>query len=126
MTLAPSPDSTLDLELLDCGPSALITLRGELDIATSGLLQALLDDLLRARRVPRLSRLVLDTHDLGFADASGLAPVLHARAVLSRRGGTLELRQPSPAVRRLLQLLDLAELLPRPPTPDPRTAERLP
>jgi anti-sigma B factor antagonist len=110
MTTAPSIErSTLGLQVLDCGGSALISVSGELDVATSGLLHALLDDVLRARRRPRLSRLVLDLRELSFVDACGVAPVLHARAVLARRGGTLELRRPSRAVRRVLQLLDLHE-----------------
>src|SRR4051794_18824778 len=101
--------SSLDLQLLDCGPSALISVSGELDVATCGLLQAMLDDVLRARRVPRIARLVLDLRELSFVDASGVAPVLHARAVLAGRGGSLEIRRPSRAVRRLLELLDLDE-----------------
>jgi anti-anti-sigma factor len=111
VTLAPErPDSTLDLQVLDCGASALVALAGELDLATCGLLQAMLDGVLRARRKPRVSRLVLDMREVSFLDAAGIAPVLHARAVLNKRGGALEIRRPSAAVRRVLKLLDLSEL----------------
>jgi anti-anti-sigma factor len=106
----PAPDSTLGLRVLDCDESALVAVSGELDIATSGLLQGLLDDLLRARRTPRIDRLVLDMRDVTFVDAGGIAPALHARAVLAKRGGTMEIRRASSAVRRLLTLLDLDAL----------------
>ncbi|MDP9396161.1 MAG: STAS domain-containing protein [Actinomycetota bacterium] len=109
--------STLDVSLLDCGRSALLALGGELDMATCGLLQAVLDDVLRSRRTPRVVRLVLDMSAVQFVDAAGISPVLHARAVLAKRRGVVEVRDPSASVRRLLGLLDLADLIaPAPPS----------
>ncbi len=102
---------TLRLSVLDCGRSALVSVAGELDIATCRLLQALLDDVLRAKRTPRIARLVIDMHEVGFVDAAGLSPILHARAVLARRGGVLEIRRPSQAALRLLAVLNLLDVL---------------
>ncbi len=99
--------ATLGLRVHDGGPSALVVVDGELDVATSSLLQALLDDLLRAKRVPKLVRLVVQTTGIIFVDAAGMSPLLHARAVMSRRAGSFELREPSVAVSRLLSLLAL-------------------
>lgn len=99
--------ATLGLRVHDGGPSALVVVDGELDVATSSLLQALLDDLLRAKRAPKLVRLVIQTTGITFVDAAGMSPLLHARAVLNRRGGSFELREPSAPVSRLLSLLAL-------------------
>ena len=69
-----------------------VRLRGELDITSSPLLQAVVEQVCQARREPLCRRLVVDMSGVGFADASGLSPLLHGRAMLSRRGGHVELR----------------------------------
>ncbi len=102
---------TLRVSLLDSGRSALVLVAGELDLATSGLLQAVLDDVLRARRTPRVGRLVLDMGGVTFVDVAGLSPILHARAVLARRDGLLEIREPTLPLRRVLRVLALDDLL---------------
>jgi hypothetical protein len=48
---------------------------------------------------------------VGFADASGISPLLLARAVLARRGGRIELRHCRRAVLLLVRLLDLRDML---------------
>ncbi|NHC44757.1 STAS domain-containing protein [Motilibacter aurantiacus] len=103
--------TTLGLDIEDAGSTVTVRLRGELDLATSGLLQGVLDRLLRHRRAPRVERLVVDTAQVSFVDAAGVSPLLHARAVLTRRGGVLELPDASHSVTRLLSLLGLGGLL---------------
>ncbi|RKS71344.1 anti-anti-sigma factor [Motilibacter peucedani] len=102
----------LDVSVEDGDEKVTVHVRGELDLATSGLLDAVLSDCLRGRRGRRTDVLAVDTSGVGFVDASGVSPLLHARAVLNRRGGELRLEAPSTAVRRLLVLLGLEELLP--------------
>ena len=87
-----------------------VRLDGELDITSSPLLQTVVEQVLQARREPPCTRLVVDMSGVGFADASGISPLLLARAMLSRRGGHIELRHCRRAVLRLLRLLDLADL----------------
>jgi hypothetical protein len=48
---------------------------------------------------------------VGFADASGISPLLLARAVLARRGGRVELRFCRRGVLRLLRVLGLDEMV---------------
>jgi ABC-type transporter Mla MlaB component len=48
---------------------------------------------------------------VGFADASGISPLLLARAMLARRDGRVELRHCRRAVLRLVRLLDLQDML---------------
>ena len=87
-----------------------VRLNGELDITSSPLLETVVQQVLQARREPACHRLVVDMSGVGFADASGISPLLLARAMLARRGGHIELRHCRRAVMRLLRLLDLADL----------------
>jgi anti-anti-sigma factor len=103
--------AALDLTVRHDAAGALVSLTGELDVATGALVDALLHDLLRARRLPRVTRLAFDLSGVTFADAAGLSPLLYARAVLTRRQGSIEIVAASPDVRRLLVLLDLTILL---------------
>ena len=88
-----------------------LRLDGELDITSSPLLLTVVEQVLQARRDPPCSQLVVDMSGVGFADASGISPLLLARAVLHRRGGQIELRHCRRSVLRLLRLLDLADLI---------------
>jgi anti-anti-sigma factor len=117
MTHAVAEMGTLDLTVLTTGRSAVVRLVGQLDAATSRLLQAVLDPLLHRARRPAVHRLVLDCAGLRFADASGLSPILHARAVLGRRGGLVELRRLPQAVRQVVDVLGLTEHLDGDPHP---------
>lgn len=88
-----------------------IRLAGELDVTTSPLLQTVVDQVLTGRRTRDCSLLVVDMSGLEFADASGISPILMARALVSRRGGRIELRHCRRGVLRLLRVLDLQDLL---------------
>jgi anti-sigma B factor antagonist len=109
--------STLAVDVTTDGPVAQLRLNGELDVTSAPLLQTVVDQVLSTRRTPLCSSLVLDLSCLAFADASGLSPVLMARALLSQRSGTLELRHPRRCVRRVLRILDIDDLTT--PGPDP-------
>jgi anti-anti-sigma factor len=111
MTQMVAGAGTLDLTILATGRSAVVRMVGQLDATTSRLLQAVLDPLLHRGRQPVIKRLVLDCAGVLFADASGLSPVLHARAVLRQRGGVVELRRLPPTVRNVIDVLDLTEHL---------------
>jgi anti-sigma B factor antagonist len=90
----PVPE-TLDVEIANRDHSTLITVRGELDLATAPTLQRALD----ARPD---GPLVLDLRGLSFIDASGLAVLIRANA--ARRHPTRLELIPSGAVIRLLEL----------------------
>jgi anti-anti-sigma factor len=91
----------LDAELLtDDGSSPVVAIRGELDIATVGRLEAVLAPVLAKHP----ARLVLDVGALRFADSSGIA--LWVRC--ASRVDELELRDPSPLLRRVVTTMGLA------------------
>jgi anti-anti-sigma factor len=105
-----SAQSTLAVDVVSDGERVEIRLDGDLDITSSPLLQTVVDQVLASRRIPRCRYLVVDMSGVGFADASGISPLLLARAVLARRGGRVELRFCRRGVRRLLRILDLGDL----------------
>jgi anti-anti-sigma factor len=106
-----STQSTLAVDALPDGPTVRVRLDGELDVTSSPLLQAVIDQALAARREPLCQRLVVDMSGVVFADASGMSPLLMARALLARRGGAVELHHCRRAVLRLLRLLDVLDLV---------------
>jgi anti-anti-sigma factor len=103
--------STLAVDVRPDGATVVVRLDGDLDITSSPLLQAVVDQVLVARRRPPCTHLVVDMSGVGFADASGISPLLLARAMLARRDGRVELRHCRRAVLRLVRLLDLRDML---------------
>ena len=86
-------------------PVVTVTISGEIDIATS---QAMRDALTTG---PGPAHLEVDLSDVTFMDASGIGVLLAARQRAVDGGGSLTLRAPSWAVRRLTGVLGLDELL---------------
>jgi len=59
---------------------------------------------------PRL--LVVDLSALRFIDSSALRVLMRTHRSLNRDGGTLALVSPSPRVARILDLIDIAHVIP--------------
>jgi len=100
-----------EIEILDSfdGEAPGLTLRGEIDIATSPQLERTLDEVIRAST----GAFVLDLCDVSFVDGSGLTVLLRARAALAREGRALAIvcpRGPGP-VRRVMELAGVEDLL---------------
>lgn len=97
----------LTLGICSHGQLVIIVLRGELDIATAlGL----------ARRLEPLaetgSHLILDLAGVRFCDCAGLTTFLRLRQRATASGGSLHITEPAPAVRRLIAVTRLHDLLP--------------
>jgi anti-sigma B factor antagonist len=86
-------------------PVVTVSITGEIDIATS---QAMQDALATG---PRPAHLEVDMSAVTFIDASGIGVLLAARQRAVDGGGSLTLRAPSWAVRRVTGVLGLDELL---------------
>ena len=91
------------------GPTAVLRLAGELDLATADVLRAKVAGLLG--KGSGLQRLVLDLGGLEFVDVTGLGALIDARRRLAPTGATVALRRPRPMVLRMLSLLDLEDAL---------------
>lgn len=118
-----SAQSTLAVDVRNAGSpegsTVVVRLEGELDITSSPLLLTVVEQVLAARREPPCTLLVVDMGNVSFADASGISPLLLARATLVRRGGRIELRHCRRTVLRLLRVLDLEDMTPEPVAEEP-------
>lgn len=86
--------------------TVLVALIGELDLHSSELLAATVDDALNDS--PRVVE--IDAGDLTFADSAGLRALLSARESAEQRGIVLRLGRTSPALGRLLDMTGLRDL----------------
>ena len=82
-------------------PECVLSVAGELDVATAPALRKAFTDLLEGEKVPDV---VLEASGLSFVDSSGLAVLLLGAREWPARGSRLVLRQPSPMLSRLLDL----------------------
>lgn len=80
---------------------------GELDIATSDLL----DECLQMTAATR-KRVILDLHQVSFIESSGLRVILAALRHAQREGWGLTLTESTPAVQRLFDVAGVRELMP--------------
>ena len=88
--------------------STVVTIGGELDVATAPALRSYLSDLIADGH----TRLVLDLARLGFLDASGMGVLASTVGRLHEQGGWLRLVNVRPRIRRLLGIVRLTDALP--------------
>lgn len=89
------------------GHDVVVAVRGEVDILTAPELGAIVDAVLDLGH----QSVVLDLAELDFMDASGLRVIARAARVLRPSGSVMTVRSPSAMVRRLLDLVGLAEVV---------------
>lgn len=102
--LAPDKGPLVTVEHWPEGSGHLVKIVGELDISTVQSVRQALDRVTATR--PDL--LILDLSDLLFIDSSGLALLL----VAAGEAGRVQIRNPSPPVRRVIEITGLDEVLP--------------
>jgi anti-anti-sigma factor len=85
------------------GAGVVVRLSGELDMATVAELAVPLEQLLERAPQP----VVLELDDLSFLDSSGVAVLIR----IANRFPQLETRNPTPPVRRVIEVLGLADRL---------------
>ncbi len=86
---------------------AVVSLRGELDLASAPLLQSELD----SSQIASASMLVLDLEELKFIDSTGLRVLLSAYEQAQQRGQEFAVTEGSPQVQRLLSITGVGEHL---------------
>jgi anti-sigma B factor antagonist len=101
--LGPSGQSSITVETRAEGSTPVIILSGELDLTNAERVQSAIEEML----TDGAERLVVETSGLQFMDSSGLAVL----AFVARKVPVIELRDPSPIVRRLVELTGLAQIL---------------
>ena len=93
-------------EVTQTGDATIIHVRGEIDISTCGRLRDAIEPHLGPEQI-----LVLDLSEVQFMDSACLRVLLQARGRLTVDGGSLVLRNPSDAARRLLTAAQAEDLL---------------
>lgn len=89
----------LELELTAADAGTLITVRGEVDMATAPQLRDALNQVIDSGS----RRIVLDCHALEFLDSSGIGVLVAARNRLGD-GGEIVLDSPQAHVRKVLEI----------------------
>ena len=87
----------------DEGGTPVISIAGELDLSNMGQAKAAID----AALTSQAQRLILELSELEYMDSSGLALL----AAAARQAREIELRDPSPMVRRLIEMTGLDQIL---------------
>ena len=91
------------------GPTgATIAVTGELDMSTADRLVTTVTDALSGDADGRLS---VDLSGVGFCDSAGIRALVRLRKVADQAGLSLELLNPTPVVRRVLELSGLVDHL---------------
>ncbi|HWG97952.1 MAG TPA: STAS domain-containing protein [Pilimelia sp.] len=96
----------------------VISVSGELDMATAPQLQAHITDLLERGQ----GRLVFDLADVSFCDSTGLSVFVRAKNSADALDGVVRLAAPQRGVLRILEVSGLVEVLPTFPTVDEAVA----
>jgi anti-sigma B factor antagonist len=103
----PCAAAPLRIETVERGGSLVLVVEGELDIATSPLL----DDALMEAQATDAPRIVVDLFAVSFIDSTGLHVLIkHARA--SEGSPRIHLTKGSPQVQRLFELTGAFDYLP--------------
>lgn len=87
--------------------SALLTIAGELDIATVSVVRDRLAALIDAG----VSRLVVDLRDVSFMDSTGLAAFIHAKMRLGDDGRMTLVMEPDSYARLIFEVAGLTGVL---------------
>lgn len=110
-------DEVLRIEIRHADGITLLTVAGEIDADSMLALQTPLDELALDGHT------VLDMSGVRFMDSTGLNVILTQRLRMHEADGSIHIRNPSPAVRRLIQISGLADYLYEPTTPGTATRE---
>jgi anti-anti-sigma factor len=103
-------DPSLRVEADYDGPHVTIVVEGELDVSGATQLQACVSEALERLTWDR--SITIDVRGLTYTDSSGLAGLLRARAASDEVAVAFRITEPSPALRRLIEMAGVANLLP--------------
>jgi anti-sigma B factor antagonist len=91
----------LEVEVVHCESTVLVRVSGEIDLASAPSLARVLAAL---EEQPNHGAVVLDVARVSYLDAAGIAVVVDHDRRMQAYGARLVLRDPSPLVRRVLEV----------------------
>ena len=84
----------------------VLSVAGEVDIATAGQLRQRLDELTQEPR-----RLALDLTNVGFMDSTGLGVLVATSRTLSKSGGSLAVVADQPSLTKVFEITALGQVM---------------
>ena len=96
-------DADFEVDRRDEQGVAVFLVAGELDLETAPTLRHRLHQALDGGE----AHLVVDLSELSFIDSTGISVLVESLKQAQRAGGSLVLRNPTPAVRRVLDITGL-------------------
>jgi anti-anti-sigma factor len=105
----PEPTGPLSVEVIEHGRTALVALRGELDLVTISKVAETIDEL--GPRVDGVRHVVLDLRGLTFMDVQGLTELIKQNEYARTNHHNLAFVRGSAAIDRLLTLTGVASQL---------------
>jgi anti-sigma B factor antagonist len=97
---------SFSVDVVEEAGATVAHVRGEVDLLTCGLLRDAIEPYLGPAQT-----VVLDLSEVTFMDSQMLNLLVQARGRLTEDGGSLVLRNPSTAARRLLTTAEMSDLL---------------
>lgn len=91
------------------GEALEIRVSGEIDHHCAVAVRAGIDNVLAARRPPRV---FLELSGVSFMDSSGLGLIMGRYALVKRYGGRMAVLDPSPAVQKMMDLAGMERMIP--------------
>jgi anti-anti-sigma factor len=104
----PSPGDILYVETSYDDGTATIILVGEFDMSGAAHFWASVTEVLGTRP----PSMIVEARGLTFIDSSGLAALIRAREAADVAGVTFGVREPSPELRRIVEVTGTVDLLP--------------
>lgn len=98
-------DDVIRVSVARAGRTTVITVEGEMDVATAPILHEALE------RLKPGSSVIVDLSRLTFVDSSGLRLLMVHAQRMRRAAGALFVRCPSPPVHRVMELTRTDELI---------------
>jgi anti-sigma B factor antagonist len=112
-----SPSDAFSITVVRSGADAVVTLAGELDMATAPELA----DVFEALVADGPGEIVVDLAELSFVDSSGLAVFVTTQNALHEQGRRLSLRSPRRHAIKVLEIAGLIEFLDVQTEPSPES-----
>jgi anti-anti-sigma factor len=103
-----------DVRLVETDDGAVIVASGEIDLTACDALRRCIEGCCATHQ-----RVVMDLAGVTFIDSTGLNALIWAHRLLGHRPGAVVLRNPGPAVVRVLEIAGLADTFTIERTPDP-------
>ena len=100
-------DALVSYSLVDAEGLIVAELDGELDVDCADKVR---DSLVRAAAIPACRHLQVDVSRLGFIDSYALGALVSARNTAAGAGVALTLTNPSPPVRKAIDVTGLADV----------------